>query len=796
MRFPLYERAEALGLLDGRSALIVAPTATGKSHIGREAVCRALRRVAGRTHAFLVPYRALAAEIHDAFRERLAGTDARVRIATGDHRDPLRPEEADLVVATYESFVGLMRSGALRPGTVVADEVHLIADDSRGPLVEGLFARLLASGRAQTLLALSAVVENASELAAWLGVDLLAGSDADRPVPLSLQHHFAADLDERLEELLRPCLNGEQALVFCSSRPAAERTARRLRDGVAACLAPSERTALAEVAGRLGDPDDPDLEPLRELVAGGVAYHHAGLPKDVRRAIETVFRAERGLIRVITCTPTLAAGVNLPAGIAVVRDVFRSDRVRGTYRPVLLPSGEILNMLGRAARPHYVKSGAGHALIERTYRDDPRVRELVGAIAQRRGGKVESRLAQSFDGIMRFVLSLVVERGETTRDDVERAFARTLAYRTDPRPIRFDRPFEDDLMEDIPAYRRVLADRGRLAVERHEVSPSGVLATVRSGPNRYEVTIGVMDLRCTCPAASRYYRGEICKHQACAVHDLLFDPAIAERSPEARVRALYNCGHVFAATLDLGTRLNQALEILVAWRLLERIPAGWRATPLGNVAAGARFDLLLVHQAAGRIADAGSPDYREVALWAVEDYFADQADEQKWIRAVRDWLDEVDERKIQLPVRYRGDFERGLEDLAGVALLYQRAALALGREALAETARQASGALRYGVAPELVPLMGLALPQLGRARCRALYQAGVRNLDDLVNADPDRLADPRRLPHAYLADWITRAREIHRAWAVAGADGQEADPEFDELVSRFELDPAALRWPR
>jgi len=44
LNFPLYERAEALGVLDGKSALIVAPTATGKSHIGREAICRALVR--------------------------------------------------------------------------------------------------------------------------------------------------------------------------------------------------------------------------------------------------------------------------------------------------------------------------------------------------------------------------------------------------------------------------------------------------------------------------------------------------------------------------------------------------------------------------------------------------------------------------------------------------------------------------------------------------------------------------------------------------------------------------------
>jgi len=200
VEFPLYRRADTMGVLDGGSALIVAPTATGKSYIGREAIVRALRRGEPGTHAYLVPFRALAAEVYDAFQELLAGTDARVRISTGDHRDPLRPDEADLVVATYESFAGLLQRASFRPGVVVADEVHLIADDERGPVVEGLFARLLASGRLRALCALSAVVENGAELADWLGIPLVQGSTDDRPVPLSLEVRLADDLDEVLRE--------------------------------------------------------------------------------------------------------------------------------------------------------------------------------------------------------------------------------------------------------------------------------------------------------------------------------------------------------------------------------------------------------------------------------------------------------------------------------------------------------------------------------------------------------------------------------------------------------------------
>lgn len=188
------------------------------------------RLLSGGPHAYLVPFRALASELFDSFQELLAGTSARIRVVTGDHRDPVRPDEADLVIATYESFARLLRSTSFQPGVVVADEVHLLADQERGPLVEGLLAGLLSSGRCQSLCALSATVANAAQLADWLGVPLIEGTASDRPVPLEVSHQLADDLDEELVELLAPCRDGEQALVFCSSRSGAEKAARLLAE--------------------------------------------------------------------------------------------------------------------------------------------------------------------------------------------------------------------------------------------------------------------------------------------------------------------------------------------------------------------------------------------------------------------------------------------------------------------------------------------------------------------------------------------------------------------------------------
>ncbi|MQA85102.1 MAG: DEAD/DEAH box helicase [Streptosporangiales bacterium] len=782
--FPLYERAREAGVLDGESALIVAPTATGKSHIGREALAAASRRGAPGTHAYLVPFRALAGEVFETLRPLFEASGARVRIATGDHTDPIRPDETDVLVGTYESFSGLLRSDVFRPGYVVADEIHLIADETRGAFAEGLLARLLAPGRAAGLCALSAVVENGRELAEWLGVRLVEGTAADREIHVDTNVVFTGDIDRDLAEEIRCCFHGDQALVFCASRAGAERAARDLAPLIAPHV-PSEEIAELNTLAEAVLADDPDAERLAELLPRAVAYHHAGLPRTVRERVEDAYR--RGLVRLIACTPTLAAGVNLPAHVAIVRDVFRTEFVRGRPVPVLLSSADVLNMLGRAGRPGQVERGRGTVLIQSRVRDDAGVKLLTEAVDAGRGAFVRSRLPASFDTLMRFVLAEVVERREAGLHDLAAVWSRTLAHRERPEEVRFDREFREDLMEDLPGHDKAV--REGIRTTGHHVSAEGVHADVLSKGRVYHVSLGIDGAGCDCPAASRWYRGKTCKHVACAVHDLLFGDA----PQEARDRAIYSCVHLFGKTLDAGTRLAQATRLLDGWGLIERTAGGWRATPVGGVATATTRDLLLVHNVVYRTREANRATYRELARWAVIDFFPDP-DEERWLRAIEPWLDEVDYAEIRpKPVRYRGDFDARLDDLERVCRLFEGAARALGKDAIADAAHQAAGAVRYGVKPELVPLRALRIPQLGRARCRYLYdEHGVRGLADLATADPARVAHARRAPQALVREWVQRAREIHDARATASADVEFADPELDELVARFRIDPDAL----
>jgi replicative superfamily II helicase len=77
-----------------------------------------------------VPFRSLANEIYDGFYDPLGATDYRLRISTGDHREPIRPEKSDLIVATYRSFAALVRRTCLSPGTVIKDEWRMIREGS------------------------------------------------------------------------------------------------------------------------------------------------------------------------------------------------------------------------------------------------------------------------------------------------------------------------------------------------------------------------------------------------------------------------------------------------------------------------------------------------------------------------------------------------------------------------------------------------------------------------------------------------------------------------------------------
>jgi helicase len=378
--YPPQAEAVERGLLDGKSMLAAIPTASGKTLLAEMAMLKSI--AAGGKAIYIVPLKALAAEKYDRFSgfSQLAIKEGGVRvgIATGDYdaRDEWLGEK-DIIVATSEKMDSLIRNGAgwlSLLTVVVADEVHLIDSANRGPTLEVTLAKLMRLNPGLQLLALSATIGNAKALAKWMKAELVV-SDW-RPTQLKEGVFFgrainfrgekrivgAAGPDEVLSLVSDTLEEGGQCLVFANTRKSSESIAQKAARHLGRKLSPGDKerySAIRQLVMRHAETDT--CEKLADCVAHGVAFHHAGLRSEHRRIVEDAFR--RNLIRVIACTPTLAAGLNLPARRVIIRDYKRFD---ANFGSVPIPVLEYKQMAGRAGRPRLDPYGEA-VLIAKNY---------------------------------------------------------------------------------------------------------------------------------------------------------------------------------------------------------------------------------------------------------------------------------------------------------------------------------------------------------------------------------------------------------------------------------------------
>jgi len=381
--YPPQEDAIKAGALVGKNLVLASPTASGKTLVAELCAIKHVLEKDGKV-LYLTPLRALASEKFQEFRKYTAlrkrnGRRVSVGISTGDYdsNDPWLARY-DIIIATNEKCDSLLRHRAQwvdDVSLVVADEVHLMNDADRGPTLEVVIARLKQVNPGMQILTLSATVRNSDEAAEWLKAVPITTEWR----PVTLREGVLLDDEVQFKDggTIRinrkgsnPSVNlalhaitvGGQALIFASTRRNAVSLAKKAAADVSSTLSKPIRRSLNRVAEAILSAGErtriSDL--LADLARRGVCFHHAGLSSGHRRIIEDSFRD--GRLKVLTATPTLAFGVNLPARWVIINDYRRYEPGYGYYPISVL---EYKQMVGRAGRPKYDKIGES-VLIAKT----------------------------------------------------------------------------------------------------------------------------------------------------------------------------------------------------------------------------------------------------------------------------------------------------------------------------------------------------------------------------------------------------------------------------------------------
>ena len=335
---PMQAAALKKGLFE-KSLVVSAPTAAGKTVVAELAALHSIihdkRKV-----VYTCPLRALASEHYRDFKRKYAQPlNIRAAISTGDlDSNSNYLSNYDLIYSTYEKLDSLTRHNAFwlqSIGLLVVDEIHEL-DSDRGPTLEMVITKLRHLNPKLKVLGLSATIPNAKELASWLKADL---TESDyRPCKLREGVYFDQAIrfaDEKLEPILSSheplqalaedtLEKKKQALYFANTRKRAEGIAKQLSSFTAKALSDREKNHLvkqAEKALNVLEQPTEQCHALHDLLLHGIAFHHAGLMQQQRELVEDLFKD--GSLKIVCSTPTLAAGINMPAYRVILPSVYR-----------------------------------------------------------------------------------------------------------------------------------------------------------------------------------------------------------------------------------------------------------------------------------------------------------------------------------------------------------------------------------------------------------------------------------------------------------------------------------------
>ena len=420
---------------EGKSVVVCAPTGAGKTVIAQHAIHCALEK--GERVFYTTPLKALSNQKFSDFSEQY-GAD-KVGLLTGDTS---HNRDAQIVVMTTEVFrnmlygtnFGSVKDNMKNVRYVILDEVHYMNDEQRGTVWE---ESIIYCPTNVQIIALSATVANADKLTEWINTvhskTELINTDF-RPVPLRF-YYFDSSQPNTILPLLTPngalnkrikperkqfrhgkpiqkksivkdvirVLNDKDmlpAIYFTFSRKKCDEQMEKCAE---LCLVSKKEQD--EIRQIVDDyiAENPYLYKNKhiEYLLQGVASHHAGLLPGWKVLVEKLF--QKGLIKVVFATETLAAGINMPARSTVISSISkRTDTGHRTLTP-----SEFLQMSGRAGRRGMDEIGYV-TIVGTAFQTPEEVAELVLSEAN----PLESKFSPSYSMVLNLLQRFTLDEAK------------------------------------------------------------------------------------------------------------------------------------------------------------------------------------------------------------------------------------------------------------------------------------------------------------------------------------------------------------------------------------------------
>ncbi|XP_071770419.2 helicase POLQ-like isoform X1 [Centroberyx gerrardi] len=385
-----------------RNLIYSLPTSGGKTLVAeililRELLCRK------KDSLFILPYVALVQEKVrglasfglelDFMVEEYAGSKGRFPPMKRRNRRSLYIATIEKAHSLVNSLIETNRLDNL--GLVVVDELHMLGDGSRGAVIEMTLAKVLYVSKTTQIIGMSATLGNIKDLQKFLRAENYTNDF--RPVQLReyvklkdsiyevdpkeedcfkfsrpLNFKYSSSMQkmdpDHIIALVTEVIPTHSCLVFCPTKKNCENVAGMICKYLKEEFLLHKEAEKALLLRELRNSGNGSMCPvLRKIVPYGLAYHHSGLTSEERKLVEDAY--SDGVLCLLACTSTLAAGINLPAR----RVILRSPYVATDF----LKRSQYKQMVGRAGRAGIDTMGESILILQD--KDKTMAKKLVSA---------------------------------------------------------------------------------------------------------------------------------------------------------------------------------------------------------------------------------------------------------------------------------------------------------------------------------------------------------------------------------------------------------------------------------